>query len=811
MFRNYLLSAIRNAIRQKLYTFINLVGLTLALCCVVLISLYVQSEITFDRWIPDSQNIYRVEILSHPPGQEPMHIAQSPRKLGPTMRAELPEVSGQARIVPQKSTVTIAGRQFPEQINMVDSNFFQVLQLPLAEGQAASVFRTPDSVVISQSTARKYFGDSEAVGKTLVFDGKHALTVTAVMRDLPYNTSISGDIFLPYTSQVNRTPQSANDDWFSFPGWTYVRLAPGTDIGRLEEKTANLFVRHVPSKVAAELAAVMHAPISAFISANVVPLRDVHLSTDQYGGMKPGSSKAAVYGCAVIALLILMIACFNFTNLATARAMMRAREVGLRKVVGAKRGQLVLQFLSESVAFALLALVLAFAIAEVLMPAYGSFLGRQLILRYFENWPLILGLIGVALGAGLLGGFYPALVLSGFCPAAALKPTPTGKSGFGLLRTGLVTAQFAISIGLGIAVIVMFSQMRYARQLDFGFDRNNLIVVTNAQALPESALESYINELKRSPDIVGVAQSSVVPFGEERDHAVLSVPGSQQRVSAIRVAVSPEFASVYRMKLVAGRFLSRERASDTYTGDSSNNPHVVIDRNAARALSLSPQDAVGKVIDWSGVRVTVAGVVQNALLYGARSDATAPYIYFFNAYNLTTITVRAKKGRVSDAIGFMDATWRRFAPDVAIERHFLDEGFDGLYAADEKQGVIIALFVGIAILLACLGLFGLAAFTAERRTKEIGIRKVMGACTRDIVRLLLWQFSIPVLVANAIAWPVAWYYLRHWLDGYAFRIDLNPLYFVAAGAVALFIAWGTVIGHAIRVARANPVQALRYE
>lgn len=812
MLWNYLLSAFRNAVRQKLYTFINLAGLTVALACVTMIALYVQSEASFDRWIPGYTNIYRVEILMHPPGQKATHEAQSPRMLGPTMKAELPEVSGQARIVPQKSTVSVADRQFPERIDLVDPDFFQIIELPLIEGDAANVFRHPDTVVISQSTARKYFGDNDPVGKTLVFDGKHALTVTGVLRDLPYNTSISGDIFVPYASKANRTPPWANDDWFSFPGWTYVRLAPGTDVRRVEQKITGLFVRHIPAQTAAELKSVMHASIAEYVGASIVPLRDVHLTTDQHGGMKPGSDKVTVYGCAAIALLILLIACFNFTNLATARAMMRAREIGLRKVAGAKRRQLVVQFLCESVAFGLIALVLALVIVEVSLPAYSSFLGRDLTFHYVENWLLTVGLLGTAVLAGALGGFYPALVLSGFRPAAALKPASSGQSGSGLLRTWLVIFQFAISIGLGVAAAVMFSQMRYVRYVDLGFDRDNIVTIANADALPRATAESFIEALKASPDILSVAQSSQVPFSDERDFAVLSVPGSQQQFRAYRLAVSPEFVAAYRMKVIAGRFLSRDRSADVFRGDNpGSNTNVVIDEAATRGLGLSPQAVVGKTIAWSGMRVRVAGVLQSPLFYGARSDATMPCLYYFSPYNLLTLSIRVKGGHIPEGIAFIDATWHRFAPNVAIERHFLSDSFDRLYAADEKQGSIIGVFVGIAIFIACLGLFGLAAFTAERRTREIGIRKVMGARTRDIVRLLLWQFSVPVLIANLIAWPAAWYYLRHWLDGYAYRIELSPLFFVAAGIIALLISWFTVIGHALRVARANPVQALRYE
>jgi putative ABC transport system permease protein len=813
MFWNYLLSAVRNAVRQKLYTFINLAGLTVGLTCVVLIALYLQGEITFDRWIPDSQNVYRVEISGHPPGQKPLRLTQSPLLLGPTMKAELPEVMAQTRFIPQKSTVSVGNRLFPEQVTVVDPEFFQVIQLPLVDGDAASVLRQPDAVVISETKAHKYFGDADPIGKLLIFDSKHSLRVAGVMRDLPYNTSLAGDIFIPCDSKADQTPPSAKATWFSFPGWTYVRLAPGADLRRVEAKVPGLFLRHTAPAQAAAMMAMFHASIDQFINALVVPLRDVHLTTDQYGGMKPAGSRTTVYGIAGIALLILLIACFNFTNLATARAMIRAREVGLRKVVGAKRRQLIVQFLGESVITALVALVLALAIVEVLLPAYGGFLGHTIEFQYLENWPLTLCVIGIAVLAGLLGGFYPARVLSGFRPAAALKPAAASQSGSGLLRMALVVFQFAISIGLGIAAIVVFAQIRYARHLDLGFDRDNMVIAATAPGLSPSATESFMHILETSPHIAGVAQSSTVPFSEELgDFTVLTTPGSQQRYTVRRVSISPEFPAVYGMKLLAGRLLSRDRGTDVARpGDHSASSSVIIDEDTALALGFTPQSALGKTVEYSETHGTIVGVVQNALFHGARAEAVTPVLYYFSPQYLPVLSIRLKGGHIPQALSFIDTTWHSFARGDVMQRQFLDDGFDKLFAADQKEGALIGLFVGIAIFIACLGLFGLAAFTAERRTKEIGIRKIMGARTNDIVRLLLWQFSIPVLVANVIAWPIAWYYLQHWLEGYAYRIELNPLYFAAAGLVALLIAWLTVIGHALRVARANPVHALRYE
>ena len=814
MFRNYLLTAIRNIARHKLYSFINIAGLAVALACAIFIILFIEDELSFDKWVPDSANVYRAEISLYFPGQPPIVSTSSPYPFAAAMKAELPEVTAETRIMPQNSTVLVGERQFSERINVVDPDFFSVIALPLVEGAAANVFAQPESVVLSQTAARKYFGNADPLGKILTVDGKHPLTVTGVMRDLPHNTQLDGDVFFPNTSKADQTSQEDKTQWFSFHGYTYVRLTPGADIARLQEKTEQVFARHIPADIVTSL----HIPADQFVKAKIVRFADVHLTTDKYGGMRPGGSWTTIYGFTSIAALIVLIACFNFMNLATARATMRAREVSLRKVMGAKRRQLVIQFLGESVLTALLAVVLALALVEILLPAYDSFIGRPIGLHYFSDWPLTLGIFLIAVLSGLLGGVYPALVLSGFRPAATLKTNASGQSGSGLLRTVLVVLQFAISIGLGIAALVVFAQIRFARDIDLGFSHDNIVVMGSSSepVMTSSASDSFVHTLDADPNIAGAARSAAVPFEMNDSRSNVSAPGNPQEFTARMIDISPELPTIYDLKLVAGRFLSRDHGADASKSldtenEVSTGTNVVIDAMAARMFGFSPAGAVGKTIKVDDRRVTIVGVIQNALFHAAQ-DAPIATIYYFNPnIRLTGFSVRLKGDHIPEGLATIDRTWKRFTPTVAIRRHFLDDTFDKLFAAQEQEGAMFGLFVGIAIFVACLGLFGLAAFTAERRTREIGIRKVFGARTRDVVRLLLWQFSIPVLLANAIAWPIAWYYLHNWLESFAFRIALGPVYFLAAGLVALLIAWATVLSHAMRVARANPIRALRYE
>jgi putative ABC transport system permease protein len=415
---------------------------------------------------------------------------------------------------------------------------------------------------------------------------------------------------------------------------------------------------------------------------------------------------------------------------------------------------------------------------------------------------------------GLLGGIYPALVLSRFRPAAALRANAAGQSGSGLLRSLLVVVQFAVSIGLGIAALVVFAQISYARAVDVGLNKDGIVLVF-AGGLEQSAKQSLVHALAADPALKGAALSGAVPFAGGADNTTISIPG-EPGTSRIRdVGVGPNFFSLYDIRLLSGRALSESRSEDAWNTDSSA-ANILINRAAAEHLGYTPQSAIGKTIfneERNGkikrVRLTIVGVTSDFMIDGERRQVLPTFYAYYPESQV--IAVRVPAGGVPQALAAIDRTWHGFAPSIAINRHFLNEFFERQFLADEQQGRIFGLFVGIAIFIASLGLFGLAAFSTERRTREIGLRKTFGAKTKDIVLMLLWQFSIPVLIANVIAWPVAYYYLHGWLESYAYRISLSPLYFVGAGAAALVIAWATVIVHAAHVARANPVHALRYE
>jgi putative ABC transport system permease protein len=829
VFRNYLATALRNIVRHKLYSFINIAGLAVGLTCAIFITLFVRDELSYDKWIPGTENLYRVQLTFHFPGQPPLASSLVSFPVPDAMLAQLPEIKAAVHLQSYRMTVATGDRQFLDPVDVVSANFLKIIQLPLVAGDRFTLLAEPESAVIIESAARKYFGGKSALGKILKVGGQcefgdpgisgcmirqSTVMVRGIVRDFPHNTQLAGDVFIPDTSIAN--PMASDfkkTSWLGAGGWGYVELQPGADVRAVMAKLPALLDRNVdPGKTLG-----ISIPAHALEQLDLTPFRDDHLSSDNRGlSMTPAGSWTTVYGFIFIGALILLIACFNFTNLATARAMVRAREISLRKVVGARRGQLMVQFLGESTLMALISLVLSLALAEILLPLFDRMLGKPIPLQSLDDWRLLVSLSGVAVLMGLLGGFYPALVLSRFRPASSLKTNAAGQSGSGILRGLLVTMQFAVSIGLGIAALVVFAQISFGRSIELGLNKDGIVVI-NGNGLAFSTLQSMVRALDADPRVIRATLSTAVPFsGYSAAVATIEIPGRPGTSSIGSIGVGPDFFSVYGIKLLSGRSLAESHSQDLWDKDSTQ-ANIAINQAAARYLGYSPQNAVGKTLyadkpnkKVKRVRLTIVGVTSD-FMFDGNSRKISPTLYDYDAVNDSKILVRISPTDVGVALSAIDRIWHGFAPSLAINRHFLDEDFEKQFLADEQQGRIFAIFVGVAVSIACLGLFGLAAFTASRRTKEIGIRKAFGASTRDLVLLLLWQFSVPVLIANAIAWPVAWYYLHDWLEAFAYRNDLSPLYFVGAGSAALLVAWATVIQHVARLAKANPVHALRYE
>lgn len=829
MLQNYITVALRNLAKHRLYSFINIAGLAVALACAMLIMLFVRDELSFDKYMPEHERIYRAETTFYPPGRDAMETGSAMYPLADELK-KLAGVEDATRMSQQGSAVKYGDRQFFEKVIPAQSNFFQLLQFKLLKGDPATVLARPDTAVISESIARKYFGDEDPIGKTLMVDETKPVEVTGIMADLPANSHLEFNFVIPLGSKADRAygPDGATDpganSWTSVNYNVYFRLAPGVSIDSVKAQLPDMVRRNVNT-------ALLGLPDMDgwdLLKITVTPYGDAHLAAMALSlANRPAGDWTTIYGFTTIAALILLIAAINFMNLATARATQRAREVAMRKVVGASRRQLIVQFLGESVLIALFALILALALVEVLRPAYAAFLDRPISLSYLADWDVTLGAVAAAVVTGLLGGIYPALILSGFRPASVLKSNRSGQSGSGTLRATLVIVQFAISIGLGVVAAVVYGQTLYARAYDVGLARENRLILTGIgrdQVIP--VRDTLRTELLAIPGVTGVAGADNEAFSGNENNTVWRMPQNPDDVLLIRqMAVEPEYFDTYGIKLVAGRIFSRDRGEDISPakefGDREpDNISVIINETAVRRLGFaSPEDAIGKVVredTGPGTEETqlssrvIIGVVRDAHFDSLRKPIL-PTRYIYNPNFLNHYTIATDGRDTAGTVKAVEDVWNRLVPALPVRLGFLDQNYDKLYAQDAQRGEMFAIFAGFAVLIACLGLFGLAAFTAERRTKEIGVRKVFGANVGNIVGLLLWQFSKPVLIANLIAWPVAWYYLDRWLSGFAYRIDLNPLYFVAAGLVALVIAWLTVTMHSVRVARSKPVLALRYE
>jgi putative ABC transport system permease protein len=834
MWRNYFTVGLRALAKNKTYAFINIFGLAIGLAACLMILLYVSYERTYDSWVPNAENVYQVQShFRDPDTGEVTDIQMSPYIAGTRLKQDYPQIQASVYALTAAPVVIRNGQALPtDDVFFVDNIFFDVLPIPLVRGDPRTALRDPGAVVLSETEARKYFGDADPVGRTLTMINRGITLdhrVTGVMRDLPRNSHMR----LSMVSRIDPATFFADTpdfltQWGWNSGYNYVALRPGTDPETIHRDMPNWERRHIPDQQFDDRSVNQ----GDFGDWNLVNIRDVHLGISQDAAMAPGNDARTIVTFAIVAFLILGMACVNFTNLATARASQRAREVALRKVLGANRKQLIVQFMAESILVAGIAMLLALALVELLLPPLAGFLDSDLAMRYFGWNGMLLPILALVLVVGAAGGLYPAFYLSRFQPAQVLKANKSSAeaSGTGLLRSALVVGQFAVSIGLIICTAIVYAQTVHARTADPGFERGGIIQVDNLNRRQLTGrTEAIAREIARVPGVRSVGRTGIGIDTDNQTGTGVSIPGRAQPVVISNYTIDDGFFDAMGIDLLAGRQLSRNRLMDVdplpfpATDEheralSARGINVVINELAAQRLGFrSARSAVGAqlrmaLVDPANglVPITIAGVVRDTRFRSIRTPIE-PIVYRLSEVGNSHLIIRYDTADPSGVRARIEQAWRRLVPDVPFEAEFSEDVIAELYDAEESRAMIFAGFALLAIVVACLGLFGLAAFTAERRTKEIGIRKVLGARTRDIVRLLAWQFSKPVMIANLIAWPLAWLAMRNWLADFDTRIDLGPAPFLLAGLLALAIAIGTIAGHAIRVARANPIHALRYE
>jgi putative ABC transport system permease protein len=835
MWRNYLTVGFRSLVKSKTYAFINIVGLATGLAACLLLLVYVRYEQSYDKWLPNSENLYQLQTF-YAPGDsgEPLELQMSSHAGGLALERDFPQVERRVYMLSGAPTVIRNGEALTvEDGRMVDGPFFDMFRIPFVHGDPRTALAEQGTVVLSRSEANRIFGAGNPVGQTLSLDIRGETTdyrVTGVVEDMPRNSHMRFNMlvrFDPAAYFAESPTFLTQHGWQS--GWVYVQLRPGTDPEAIHAQMPAWERRNIPSETAGGVT----TNAGDDIDYRLVNVADVHLGRAQQASMTPGNDRQSIVTFSIIALLILGMACVNFTNLATARAGQRAREVALRKVLGASRGQLIVQFLSESVILVTVSMMIALALAELLLLPLSNFLDADLRIAYFGAGGILLPVLALVVVVGAAGGLYPAFYLSRYQPAQVLRAnkSSTEPSGTGRLRNALVIAQFAVSIGLIICTAVVYAQTAYARSVDPGFRRDGLMQLDNigARKLAEQR-EALVREIDAVP---GVTAASRTGIGVSTPNSVTTgvvVPGRSDPVSIGSYPVDARFFETMGVDVVAGRVFDPNRPGDEATVDADDSENstraivargvnVVINELAARRLGFAdPRQAVGRQLraslydssTYGLTPVTIIGVVEDSRFRTVR-DAIEPIIFRYSRGSMGWMVVRYENANPNQVRDRVRDVWRRFAPEVPFEAQFSEEIVAELYDAEEARAQAFAGFALIAVIIACLGLFGLAAFTAERRTKEIGIRKVFGARSRDIVRLLAWQFSKPVIVANLIAWPAAWWLMRDWLNNFDERIDLGPTPFLLAGLIALAIAIGTISGHALKVARSNPINALRYE
>lgn len=813
MLGNWIMVALRNLLRHKLYTTINVLGLAVGLAAALLIGIFVRHELSYNRMFDAAGDTWRVIRADHMSGREPEMTGAQSMPTAPALKQKFAEIVTTVRVGRTREIVRKGDESIHQMFNPADPDYFRIFNWPFLAGNPETALAQPNSTVLTKSVATKLFGDQDPMGRTLTLAGGIVLTVTGIIIDPPSNVTERPEALVSISTplrQVERTRDSWNNSWIS----TFILLAPGTDRARISADLVDFMQQNRPglSDDGADYRAVL----------SLQSLLDIR--TEPIAG-DGGTDMSVISGLVALAALILAIAGINFINLSTARATLRAREVALRKTLGARRRLIVVQFLAESLLLTLLAGLLAMALVELVMNPFQQALDIRLD-KQFHGLPVLGGLtLALSLLLGLLGGLYPALVLSGFRPAQVLRGGKSDGAGGRMLRTALVVAQFTVAIGLSAGTLVVLEQTRYASSQHLGFDKENVVLLRGVDS-PSLAgkVDTLKERLRGDPGIVAVAGAPWAPSdASERTSSYKHTGDTQAETMTVRTdPVDYGYFEVLGATVLAGRTFDKARGTDEAKFVAPGGERVE-GRTAATVLSISAvrqfgwasaADAIGRTIqypqDEGDITLNVIGVVADLQYKSARSSTVAS-IYHAEPGEVGTLLIRIRPDAAPGVLNRIDSLWREMAPDVPVRRQFLDERVNQLYADDIRHGKLFAAFAGLAVLIACLGLFGLAAFTAERRTKEIGLRKVLGASVPDIVRLLVWQFSQPVLIANLIAWPLAWYGLSQWLAGFAYRVDLNPLLFLAAGAGALLIAWVTVAGHAARVAVEKPVRALRYE
>jgi putative ABC transport system permease protein len=825
MFRNCLAAAWRNALHDRFFALLNVVGLGLGLAVVILIWLFVRDELSYNHFLSGYQDVYRVQLTIAESGQRPVTWASTPDRMAAELKLDFPEIAMIARDGKQSVGVRHGQVSAAEAIDWVDADFLSVLGYPLLRGDAATALAEPDSIVLTRTLAKKYFGSIDCLGQTLDINQIHPIRVTGIAEDPPSNASVkfvalaSGKTNYGKLATLDAAPQVMTA--LNITVSTYLRLRAGTSSDALAGRLHTFALAHYPSGDEGE---------ALFASLYVNSLATIHLYPFDPDTNEPNTRVQTLYAVTATGSLILLLAAINFVNLVTARATRRAVEVGVRKSLGALRSQLMLQFMGESLGYALAAMILGVGLAILFLPTLNAFLDRQITFNVLRHPQLAIVPMMTAVALGVAAGVYPALILSRFPPAQVLKSGAGSLIGGGKLRLALVVFQFTVTIALLIGTTVIYRQITFATTKALRFEKD-LILTVDLTGMPQQSapdgldrretgpVEALRTQMAAVPGVQSIAATFVVPLLTQSFNLEFARPDKVDLPATAFNILPIDFGyfNLYRVPLLAGRDFTREFTEDKLAPQNkSRMSSAIINETAMRALGFTdPSAAIGQEIQSTDPgfperRHRVIGVVPDFPLGSVRNPVPAS-IFIIDPEMFNVLNVKLSGANLGETLRRLDAAWLEFVPERPMNRVFLDDRIAGLYLDVNREGLMFATFAAFAVAIGCLGLIGLSAYTAERRTKEIGIRKALGASTVDVVWLLIKEFTKPVLVANLLGWPIAWYFMRNWLDGFAYRIDLGPEPFLLAGLGAVVIAIATTGFHAVQVARSRPVTALRYE
>ena len=787
MFKNYFKVALRNIRRHPGYSIINIAGLAIGLACCLFILIWVLDELNYDKFHENAPYLYRVEENQYYSGRV-YHVTVTPYPLAPALKADFPEIIEATQYVGVGGQLIRYGEKafFETGIRAVAPAFFRMFTFPFVKGDSNTALDDPFSLVISEEMAEKYFGEEDPIGKVFSVNNTYDMKVSGVMKNVPNNSYLQFDMVIPYA--LLEKVGAVSDSMGSNSILTFVQLQKGASLQQINDKIRGFIKKHVPDSVT-DLELALYSKI--------------HLHQYFGYGRDMGQIKY-VYIFSIIALFVLIIACINFMNLSTARSANRAKEVGVRKVAGALKSHIIRQFYGESVIYAFIALVFAVIIVVLLMSPFNNLSGKELSLGILGNWMILAGFIGVTLFTGLVAGSYPALFLSSFQPVWVIKGNLKSGAGSSLFRRILVVVQFALSIFLIIGTVVVYNQLHYMKNRDIGYDKEHLVYIP-MRGQTGRFYEALKNALVRDPRILNVTGSNHRPsnIGSNSGGANWDGKDPDQVVLIGISSVDYDYIETIGIELKEGRSFSKEYGTDQTEA-------FIVNEEVAKLMGK--ESVAGENFSFAGRDGNIIGVMKNFHYYSVRNKIEPLAIYLRPAAQGFSYTlIRIAPENISASLDFVKDTWQKVVPDFPFEYRFLVEDFEYYYRSEERMGGLLKYFSILAVFIACLGLFGLASFTAEQRTKEIGIRKVLGASASQITLLLCREFFVLVLLANIISWPVAYFVMRNWLQDFAYRTSLGMLTFVLTMVLALIIALLTVSFQAVKAAVANPVDALKYE